>query len=74
MKVLLSCTECSYEEWSSSEKELMNKIIVWNHVTREHPATAEHIMRVYQHVPISLFHMHASHVAEPAQKFASTFV
>ena len=59
MKVLLSCTECDYEEWSSTEKELMNKIIIWNHVSREHPATAAHIMRVYQHVPVSLFHMHA---------------
>jgi len=60
MKVLLSCTECDYEEWSSTEKEMMNKIIIWNHVTREHPATAQRIMRVYRHVPVSLFHMHTA--------------
>ena len=67
MKVLLSCTECDYEEWSSTEKELMNKIIIWNHVTSEHPSTAEHIMRVYQHVPVSLFHMHAEPKAADTQ-------
>jgi len=60
MKVLLSCTECNYEEWSSSDRELMNKIIVWNHIQKTHPSTAEHILRVYQRVPASLFHMHAS--------------
>jgi hypothetical protein len=70
MKVLLSCTECDYEEWSSTEKELMNKIIIWNHVTREHPATAQHIMRVYGHVPVSLFHIHA--VQKPARRQGKT--
>jgi hypothetical protein len=58
MKVLLSCTECDFEEWGSTENVLMNKIIVWNHVQKEHPETAAYIMRVYQHVPVSLFHMH----------------
>lgn len=58
MKVLLSCTECDYEEWGSTDKVLMNKIIIWNHIQRAHPSTAAHIMRVYQHVPASLFHMH----------------
>lgn len=70
MKVLLSCTECNYEEWSSTEKELMNKIIIWNHVTEVHPATAQHIMRVYQHVPVSLFHMHAP--GQPARTEGKT--
>lgn len=60
MQVLLSCTECEYEEWSATEKELMNKIIIWNHIKKEHPATAERVMRIYQRVPLSLFHMHAA--------------
>lgn len=59
MEVLLSCTECDFEEWGSTGNVLMNKIIIWNHVQKEHPQTAAHIMRVYQHVPASLFHMHA---------------
>jgi len=67
MQVLLSCTECEYQEWGTTEKELMNKIIVWNHVKKEHPATAEHIMRVYQHVPSSLFHMHVPSLTEKEQ-------
>jgi hypothetical protein len=60
MKVLLSCTECAYEEWSSSERDMMNKIIIWNHIKKEHPSTAAHILRVYQRIPGSLFHMHAA--------------
>jgi hypothetical protein len=38
----------------------MNKIIVWNHIQKAHPSTAEHILRVYQRVPASLFHMHTA--------------
>ena len=58
MQVLLSCTECAYEEWGTDEGHLMNKIIIWNHIKKEHPETAERVMRVYSHVPQSLFHVH----------------
>lgn len=61
MQVLLSCTECEFQESGHSDKELMNKIIIWNHVKKEHPATADRIMRLYQRVPISLFTTHAPH-------------
>jgi hypothetical protein len=57
MQVLLSCTECDYKEHGHTEKELMNKIIIWNHIKKEHPSTAERVMRLYQHVPSSLFHV-----------------
>ncbi len=59
MQVLLSCTECNYQEVGTEEGQLMNKIIIWNHIKKEHPQTAERIMRLYEHVPSSLFHMHS---------------
>ena len=72
MQVLLSCTECSYSQMGHTEKELMNKIIIWNHVKKEHPATAERVMRVYQRVPSSLFHIHMPQSA-PNPKFTPKF-
>lgn len=55
MKTLLVCPECSHRENGSSEKELMNKIIMWNHVKVTHPRTAERIMRIYQILPSNLY-------------------
>ncbi len=55
MKILLMCPECDYQEESSSGKELMNKIIMWNHVKVAHPHMAERIMRMYQTVPSNLY-------------------
>ena len=66
MQVLLSCTECDYQEIGHTDKEMMNKIIIWNHVKKAHPATAERVMRIYQRVPSSLFNMHS-----PADTFAN---
>ena len=73
MQVLLSCTECEYQETGHTEKELMNKIIIWNHVKKEHPQTAERVMRVYQHVPSSLFHMHAPATTNTVQKLSPRY-
>jgi hypothetical protein len=72
MQVLLSCTECSYEEVGHTEKELMNKIIIWNHVKKTHPATAERVMRIYSRVPSSLFNIHMPNKA-PAPRFTPKF-
>jgi predicted small metal-binding protein len=55
MKVLLTCSECDFREFGSSEKELMNKIIVWNHLKHEHPRMADRIMRMYKTAPNSIF-------------------
>ncbi len=66
MQVVLSCTECDYQEVGHTDKELMNKIIIWNHVKKDHPQTAERVMRIYQRVPSSLFTMHS-----PADTFAN---
>ena len=51
MKLLLMCSECKYWEEGSSEKKLMNNIIMWNHVKKVHPNTADRIMRIYKTVP-----------------------
>jgi predicted small metal-binding protein len=55
MKILLTCPECDYQASSWSEKELMNKIIMWNHVKKAHARTAERIMRSYQTMPNNLY-------------------
>jgi predicted small metal-binding protein len=55
MNVSLLCTECDYQESASSEKELMNRIIMWNHVKGAHVGTAERIMRIYKTVPNDFF-------------------
>ena len=61
MQVLLSCTECDYEEWGSSNKELMNKIVMWNHVKKAHVGMADRIMRMYQTVPNNLYRTEYAH-------------
>lgn len=55
MKISLVCSECEYREGSWSEKTLMNKIIMWNHVKREHPHLAERVMREHQALPDYLY-------------------
>lgn len=56
MQVLISCNECDFEQWGHGEGELMNKIIMWNHVKREHPVLAARVLRMYQTVPSSIYH------------------
>lgn len=55
MKVLLICSECGHKESSASHKQLLNKIIMWNHVKKIHPRTADRIMRMYKIVPNNLY-------------------
>jgi predicted small metal-binding protein len=57
MKVLLSCTECDFEEWGTTERELMNKIVMWNHIKKAHIGMADRILRMYQTVPNNLYRM-----------------
>ena len=49
------CPACEYRAGGLSEKGLLNKIIIWNHVKRAHPAVAERIIRMYQRVPTELW-------------------
>ena len=55
MRASLMCSECGYQESGSTHKSLMNNIIMWNHVKRNHPQTAERIMRTYQILPADLY-------------------
>lgn len=55
MNIILSCSACGFEAVGSSEKELMNKIVMWNHVKRAHAETAEYVMRTSQMVPSDLY-------------------
>ncbi len=63
MKIVLLCSECEYQESSFSEKELLNKIIMWNHVKKMHTAIAERVMRNYQVLPTHLYGVHTIHEA-----------
>lgn len=46
MQLLLTCSECGHQEWGSSERALMNKIKIWNHASKAHPAQMERVMRL----------------------------
>jgi hypothetical protein len=63
MKIILMCPECDYQEVSSSGKQLMNKIIMWNHVKKAHAHSAERIMRLYQTMPDNLYDVRPAIVA-----------
>ncbi|RJQ35396.1 hypothetical protein C4556_00330 [Candidatus Parcubacteria bacterium] len=56
-KIVLMCTECNFCETVSQEKELMNKIIMWNHMKNAHPRMAETITRMYKTVPNKLYNV-----------------
>ena len=55
MTIELTCAECDYRESGSSDRDLMNKIIMWNHVQKVHPHVAERIMRIYNRVPDDIY-------------------
>lgn len=46
MKIILTCSECGYQEWGTSEGMLMNKIKLWNHATRQHADTAKRVLEL----------------------------
>lgn len=49
-KIVLMCTECSFCETGSKEKELMNEIVMWKHMKKAHPRIAESMTK-YHAVP-----------------------
>jgi len=61
MDILLTCRECGHQEWSSTEKTLINKIIMWNHVKKVHPGMATRLMRNYNMLPNDFFRLELSH-------------
>jgi hypothetical protein len=44
MQILLTCSECGHQEWGSTQKPLMNKIKLWNHVSKAHPTIIDRVM------------------------------
>lgn len=62
MNILLTCSECEYNEKGRSEKELINKIIMWNHVKKVHPRTADRIMRMYKIIPNNLLGVRSTYI------------
>lgn len=68
------CVECGYEESGSLDGQLMNKIIMWNHVKKAHPRTADRIMRSYQTLPNNLYDMAPeSQDIDEVEAFSSLF-
>jgi hypothetical protein len=55
MHIVRTCIECHYRHNGSSGRQLMNKIIMWNHVKKQHPHTAQRIMNMYCAAPDSLY-------------------
>ncbi len=55
MKTILTCIECGHKEESVSGTELMNKIIMWNHIKSCHPEFAARVMRTYSKVPTNIY-------------------
>lgn len=41
MELILKCKQCGYEEHGSSERALMTKVRMWNHLNREHPESTD---------------------------------
>jgi hypothetical protein len=41
MEVVLTCKECGHEELGQSERLLMAKVRMWNHLNRVHPAMTD---------------------------------
>lgn len=41
MELILICKQCGHEEIGETERTLMTKIRMWNHLNREHPELAE---------------------------------
>jgi hypothetical protein len=45
MELVLICKQCGFEEQGQSERLLMAKIRMWNHLNREHPELTDAFSR-----------------------------
>lgn len=54
MELILLCKQCGHEEVGQTERVLMTKIRMWNHLNREHPELTEAFTSAVE-----------SHVAQP---------
>lgn len=47
-EIILTCQECGHEELDSSEKLLMLKVRMYNHINGAHPVLAERFKEVVE--------------------------
>jgi len=45
MQTPLTCSECGYQEWGSSDRPLMNKIKILNHANKMHPEQVARVLK-----------------------------
>lgn len=41
MDIILTCQQCGHEEFGNSERSLITRVRMLNHLSREHPEMAE---------------------------------
>jgi len=46
--VTLTCSECGYQESDTTDRALMAKVRMFNHVSVEHPALIDHFREVVE--------------------------
>lgn len=52
MELVLTCKQCGYEEHGETERLLMAKIRMWNHLNRAHPDLTDAFKQtVDEHAP-----------------------
>lgn len=44
MQIPITCRECGYQEWGSSDRPLMNRIKLLNHAVKEHPDNVSRVL------------------------------
>lgn len=64
MDIVLTCKQCGWQETGQTERLLMAKIRMWNHLNRAHPEDVEAFSRAVEERP----HPHDSpaRTAKPA--------
>lgn len=51
MELVLTCKQCGHEEKGHTERLLMAKIRMWNHLNRVHPELTEAFTRAVEQEP-----------------------
>lgn len=52
MQLVLVCKQCGHEERGETERLLMAKIKMWNHLNRDHPELTEAFKEAVEEAPI----------------------
>ena len=51
MELVLICKQCGHEERGETERLLMAKIKMWNHLNREHPELTDAFKEAVEEAP-----------------------